>query len=250
MVPGTRPEALFWTHCPWDFFPDQQTHIPASLEASVDRREGTRPGLGVAGADARALPSSGDLGRAGTVPPGTEGPSLCPGGCPRQPEHTRPRKPHGRAPRPLTLPSVTSRGHTLLPRPQKAPGLRPPDTRIENSSHNAQRESGKRSTHCLLPDKACLAARGCWGTLERGRERAVCHRAPPRKVLRHVRPSGRTRARSPRCRPACSEGGSCGTTVEAQTRFRRTRNALKTSGGEAVGSLDQSRPRRPPDSQR
>lgn len=106
---------------PLDFFPYQQTHIPAFRGASVGRREGTWPGLGVAGTDAWALPSSGSTAllalfllaprdQAGVLKAALVSQSA------HWQRQARPWKPHVRAPRPLTLPSVTSRGHTFLSR--------------------------------------------------------------------------------------------------------------------------------------
>lgn len=103
----------------------------------------------------------------------------------------RPWKPQVRAPRPLTLPSVASRGHTFRGHNRHPVctlltlGLRIQATTCDPSHRRmAVLTVFSRTRHAWLLGGA--------GEHWREGERAVCHQARPRKVPRHVRPTGRT----------------------------------------------------------
>lgn len=124
-----------------------------------------------------APPSSGRSGLPWTFPCGTVGQASA--GRAALASHAQgPRQPREAASATRSAPRRCRRISVPKPRATQGTQLHIPDTTgHEFEPEHATRVTGK-GTHCVLPDKACLAARGCWGTLDRGRESSLSLGAP------------------------------------------------------------------------
>ena len=189
--------------------------------------------------------SSGRSGLSWTFPSGTDGQASA--GRAALASHAQgQRQPREAASATRSAPGRCRRIRVPKPRATQGTHLHIPDTTDhEFEPEHATRVTGK-CTHCVLPDKACLAARGCWGTLDRGRESslsfgALCGRSCSESGFAH---KGHVADKPPLRR--CSRG----TTVEAQPHRRQTpfhgnSKSTENFGAKAVGGLRQSRPRKP-----